>query len=237
VTRRSDRVHLPTREIGLLAAGALAMLSACVAQTAPNDASIALFANPEFVPAFGGTSVISALVIESGTGTAVPDNTVVQFFTTLGRIDREGRTRDGIARVNFVSDSRSGLASITAVSGATSLVVPDLITVGNSNVAGIVLRADPPRITISRSTHVIARVLDVNGNPVANVPVTFRVTDDPATEFFDQQGPVFTNQNGEAENVMRTRRAGPGTAEVTAEAPGAEAALVVSEPLLIPIVP
>jgi hypothetical protein len=220
-----------------LAAGALAVLASCAGYslTAPVDATIVLFANPPFVPAFGGTSVISALVTEDGTGTAVPDGTVVQFFTNLGRIDREGRTRAGVARVNFVADSRSGAANIIAVSGGASQREDGLITVGNRNVTRIILRADPPRITISRSTHVIATVLDANGNPVPNVPVTFRVLNNPATEFFDQQGPVFTNQNGEAENVMRTRRTPPGTAEVTAEAPG-ESGLVVPDPrLLIPI--
>jgi hypothetical protein len=213
---------------------ALGVLPSCVAMTAPEDAEISLNANPEFVPAFGGVSVISALVIETGTGTLVPDGTVVLFFTNLGTIDREGRTRDGVARVNFVSDSRSGGATITASSGAATASVPDLIRVGNRNVRRMLLRADPPRITISSSTHVFAMVLDDDGNPVSNVPVTFRVLSNTATEFFDQQGPVFTNTNGEAENVMRTRRAS-GVAQVTAEAPGASGLITPLTPLPIPI--
>jgi len=97
------------------------------------------------------------------------------------------------------------------------------------------MRADPPRISNSNSTHVFARVIDENGNGVANVPVFFDVVADPATEFFDITGPVFTNNSGEAENVMRTRRETQGTAQVRARATGAGAEVVVPSPLPIPI--
>ena len=40
----------------------------------------------------------------------MPDGTEVFFFTTLGRVDESGKTRNGVARVNFVSDARSGKA-------------------------------------------------------------------------------------------------------------------------------
>jgi hypothetical protein len=141
-----------------------------------------------------------------------------------------------VARVNFVSDSRSGLAEILAFSGDAQ--GDGEVTVGNANVARILLRAEPPRITVSNSTHVIATVFDARGNPVPNVPVFFRVQEDPFTEFFDRQGPVFTNTNGEAENVMRTRRAAESRAPalVVAEAPsGGTGGLVTSGPLSIPI--
>jgi hypothetical protein len=104
-------------------------------------------------------------------------------------------------------------------------------------VAAIRLRAVPSRITNSNSTHVIATVVDTNGNPVPNVPVTFRVVDDPATEFLESQGaPVFTNNNGEAEDVLRTRRNVQGVAEVQATAPtGAGGFVQAPDPLRIPI--
>lgn len=79
-------------------------------------ASPDLIANPPFIAAHGDVSVISGLLLEA-TGQPVADGTVVQFFTTLGHIDEQGKTNDGVVRVNFVSDSRSGTATITAVSG------------------------------------------------------------------------------------------------------------------------
>ncbi len=248
-------------------AGALALMAAVIACagvlfTAPAGSSCTLIPNPTFVPANGGVSVITAVVTEPA-GTPVANGTIILFFTDLGTIDRQGKTKDGIARVNFISDSRSGIANITAQCGGpapagggggvttttltTGTTVPvstgggggsgsgtAKVTVGNANVGGLLLRADPPRITISNSTHVFAVVVGVNGNPVANVPVYFRVTDTPATEFFDIQDPVYTNNNGEAENVMRTRRTTAGSAKVTAIAPGASA-FVSSPELIIPI--
>lgn len=91
-----------------------------VIMTAPPGSSITLFANPEFIPAHGGVSEITAFVVES-TGSPVADGTVVQFFTSLGRIDEQGRTNDGVARVKLVSDSRSGDAKVTAFSGGGSV--------------------------------------------------------------------------------------------------------------------
>lgn len=87
--------------------------------TAPSNSDITLFANPMFVPANGGVSVITAIVTEPA-GTPPPNGTVVFFFTSLGRVDAEGKTKDGVARVNFVSDSRSGTARVTAVSGGVA---------------------------------------------------------------------------------------------------------------------
>ena len=84
--------------------------------TAPAGSTLDMFANPEFIAANGGVSVISALVIEPA-GTVVADGTVVQFFTNLGDIDEQGKTNDGVVRVNLRANGRSGVATITAFSG------------------------------------------------------------------------------------------------------------------------
>ena len=76
--------------------------------TAPSNASITLRANPTVIPANGGVSVITAVVIEPA-GTPVPNGTIVFFVSDLGRVDSEAKTKDGIARVYLVSDSRSGV--------------------------------------------------------------------------------------------------------------------------------
>jgi hypothetical protein len=108
-----------------LAAG-LALLGACAAVgivacesvplTAAPGTTMTLIANPEFVIANGGVSVITAILVEPA-GTFVPDGTEVFFFTNLGRVDASGKTRDGVVRVNFVSDARSGTAKVDAISG------------------------------------------------------------------------------------------------------------------------
>ena len=202
--------------------------------TAPRDSLIEVTANPEFVAAHGGVSELTAFVIEPN-GTYVADGTVVRWTTNLGRIDPETRTRRGVATARFVSDSRSGVATIRAFSGSVTADVEE-IRVGNERVAAIRVRAVPTRITNSNSTHVIATVVDEVGNPIPNVPVTFTVLENPATEFFDSAGaPVFTNNNGEAEDVLRTRRNTVGVATVQASAPNGTAGFVTSGPFRIPI--
>ena len=244
------------RLMGMVLLGTLAGCAG-VLFTAPPGSSCSLIANPPFVASDGGVSNITALVIEPA-GTTVPDGTVILFFTDIGSIERQAKTKDGLAHVNFISDSRSGIAHISAVCGGSApAAAPSTspsaspvpapggsggsgsasisVSVGNVRVKAVVgIRADPPRITVSNSTHVFARVIDENGNGVANVPVWFDVVADPATEFFDITGPVFTNNSGEAEDVMRTKRTTTGNAQVRARAlgPGAE---VVSSTLPIPI--
>jgi hypothetical protein len=108
-----------SRMKAVVTAVALALLAvACeeVPLTAPAGTTLFLQCNPDFVPANGGTSLVTALLTEPA-GTLVPDGTVVLFFTTLGRVDAEGKTTNGVVKVNFVADSRSGTATVTAYSG------------------------------------------------------------------------------------------------------------------------
>lgn len=186
--------------------------------TAPPGSTLFLSVNPTFVPAHGGVAVVSALVIEE-TGTPVPDGTVVQFFTTLGRIQEQGKTNDGVARVNFTSDARSGIAEISAFSGGDASDGPIEVQIGAFLPTAVFVTADPHRINlaVSRTTHITAFVIDENGNPVPNVPVLFRVVGlaapspappptPPATDFIDSENPTHTDNNGRAEVILRTQR-------------------------------
>jgi hypothetical protein len=139
---------------------------------APPGATLKLLANPPSIAAHGGVSEITALIMES-TGVPAADGTVVQFFTDLGRVQEQGRTNDGVARIKLVSDSRSGTAQVTAISGATSDKVS--VAIGSVRPRRIIVNAVPSRIVDSRSAHIIATVLDDAGNPIPNIPVFFFV--------------------------------------------------------------
>jgi len=245
----------------LLLAGAGLGLTRCgqAILTAPRGSVMRMEANPSFIEANGGVSVISVAVIEP-TGTVVPDGTVVQFFTTLGRIDEQGKTNDGVARVNLISTGLSGVASITAVSGgeaappSTSSTTPGTTTpgtttpgpttttttlrptttttrpqspggqnpprlgfaegtgsvtmtvaIGTGRPLRVTVVADAPRVSAGRPVHVTAFVIDANGNPVANVPVFFRLELPTATERLDSAGnPLFTDFNGVVTDTLST---------------------------------
>jgi hypothetical protein len=216
---------------GALAAAAvvagLLTLGACekVPLTAAPGTSMTLVANPSFVAANGGASVVTAILVEPA-GTFVPDGTVVFFFTNLGRLEpAEAKTRNGVAAVNFVADSRSGIATITAISGGpapaasatagtTATVASGTgsasieITVGGALPKRIVIAASPARITSPRSAAIVATVYDQFGNPVQNVPVNFAITSSTTVieETLDSGGaPRYTDSNGQAFDTLTTR--------------------------------
>lgn len=172
--------------------------------TAPTGSTMFLQANPTFVVANGGISVVTAVITEPA-GTFVPDGTEVFFFTSLGRIDEVGKTVRGIARVNFVADSRSGLASVNAISGAVT-GGPLEIAIGSRRPTLIVLDAQPRAITTQRNSRISATVFDESGNPVQNVPLVFSLDAEAVEESLDSGGSVqYTNSNGQAFDTLRTR--------------------------------
>jgi hypothetical protein len=238
---------------------------------APPGSTMFCAPNPNSIPAERGVSIISCHLLD-GTGNPVPDGTVVQFFTTLGRIPEQGRTNDGVVRVNFESTGRSGQADITAISGGestgggssttTTTTLPvqrgfsasDVrvtaalsgiavtasfpVFIGNQEAEQLIVTANPPRITETRPSTITANVTDAVGNPIAGVPVFFSVstgsvpgtgtaTPTPGgaapTESLDSQGqPVFTDTNGQARDVLRTRwprEAQARSVQVTARVP------------------
>jgi len=207
-----------------LAAVALAFISLASCEeaplTAPNGSTIFLQANPGFVIANGGISVVTAVVTEPA-GTFVPDGTEVFFFTTLGRIDQTGKTVRGIARVNFVSDSRSGRATVTAISGQAGATNPTVeIAIGSALPSRVNVAADPQRLTTQRNARIVATVFDEFGNPVQNVPVSFSIDGSLVEETLDSGGALlYTNSNGQATDTLRTQAPiGLGQKDVTVTA-------------------
>jgi hypothetical protein len=230
---------------GWLVLGSVVLVSLAVAHwgcevpplMAPGS-SITLIANPGFIVANGGVSVITALVVEPA-GTLAPDGTVVFFFTTLGRVDPQGKTVDGVARVNFISDARSGVASITAFSGGAApnpsgggggtsgATQPVTVAIGSTLPASVILTANPTNVAAGGEVVITANVFDKFGNPVANVPVIFTLRGSVLpNERLDSGGAQrFTDTNGQAFDSIRTRvsTAGRGTPRnltVAANVPG-----------------
>jgi len=188
--------------IGLLLLAAVQVTCNQAILTAPPGSSLSAFANPEFIAANGDVSVISVLVIEPA-GTVVPDGTVVQFFTNLGHIQDQAKTNDGVARANLVSDTRSGTATVTVVSGGAAPVptaspspsptaivgtggtsaasgtsATVTVIIGSARPKTVIVTANPPRITGSgpaRQSRLVANVFDENGNGVVNAPVIFSI--------------------------------------------------------------
>lgn len=213
--RRRIQLRTGTPALALLTA----VFSASCGQallTAPIGATLAVNINPPFIAANGDTAVVSVLVLEPA-GTPVPDNTVVQFFTTLGIIDEQGKTNDGVARVNLRSDARSGTARVSVFSGpatATSEVI-----IGATRPSRILYGVIDSRIELKTGRNTAAfkvTVLDGSGNAVVSVPVRFTVVDNAVTDtILGADG--FTDNNGDAFARVQTRRLVPGTIRIRAD--------------------
>lgn len=203
--------------------------------TSPKESVMTLLANPTFIAANGEISTITAVIIEPS-GQPVVDGTVVQFFTDLGRIDAQGTTNDGVARVNLRSDTNSGIANITAVSGPVSDTT--MVTIGAGRPARVVVSANPTRIDVDtpqRRSRITANVLDETGNPIRNVAVFFSIDGNPSTETLASGGqPVFTDSNGQAFDYLQTsypKNAPPKTVTVRATTANG----IASEPTTVTI--
>jgi hypothetical protein len=118
-----------------------------------------------------------------------------------------GKTVRGIASVNFISDSRSGRATVRAMSGgATGGTNPTVeIGIGSALPARVIVTCDPQRIVVPRNCRLQATVLDEFGNAVQNVPVSFSIDGSLVEETLDSGGALlYTNSNGQVTDVMRT---------------------------------
>lgn len=168
------RMTSHVRLTALLLAGLLLLcLPSCefVNPTAPSDAIMSISANPLSIELFGGESIITVRIVEAD-GSTVPDDTIVRFTTTLGRILEQAGTRNGIARVTLVSGSQPGLATVTARSGALPEATVD-VKIG-ATLQSIALSANPSALGPGGgSTTLTAVAFGDDGEPLAGVPITF----------------------------------------------------------------
>jgi len=230
----------PAASAVLIVGVALAALNvSCgdVPLTAPAGSTVSLIANPPFIVANGGVSVVTAVVVEP-VGTFVPDGTEVFFFTDLGTIEGSRQTKDGVARVNFVAGTLSGTANISAISGGpgtgggeggTSSGTGNAsvtVVIGSARPARLLVSADPPAMRSNGASQLRANVFDENGNPVSSVPVIFTVSATNSTggavgvgEYVVSGGSqLFTDTNGQVFDTLLSRRPLSDSALVTVTA-------------------
>jgi hypothetical protein len=222
-------------------AALLALVAAAcdtVPLTAPSGSSVTI-ATANSVVAIGGTTEVTAFVSESG-GTAVQNGTTVRFTTNLGRMEPfEVQTKNGYATSTFVAGDVSGVADVTASSGAIGAGTPPSgtgggnatpattpgsnsvkITVGAAASETVVLNASKSTVPQGGGTvTLIASVLDINGNRLRNAPINFSTTAGTLSATV-----ATTDANGEARVELTTNR----EATVTARAGAKSATLNIT---------
>ncbi len=170
------------RVVAVLAV-ALAILgsAACekVPLLAPTGSTITLTA-PTNALAVNGTVDIVAQVLEAA-GSPPHSGTHVNFTTTLGTISPSDAVTDlnGRVTVRFAANGTSGTAVITANSGGATTGSNGAIriAVGSAAVGRVNLSANPNPISANGGVaSIVASVIDLNGNALPNVPVSFSTT-------------------------------------------------------------
>ena len=193
------------RKLQLVAVAGLALLAVTceeVPMTAPAGTTIFLQANPPVVVANGGTSVVTALLTEPA-GTLVPDGTVVMFFTDLGRVDEEGKTRNGVARVNFVSDSRSGTATVTAYSGGPAPTTPTTTLAAAPFTASARVRGSAAGDVVAAATATGTGSASITIDIGSKLPARVLVTADPGVLSGSRSATITANVFDEFGNPVQ----------------------------------
>jgi hypothetical protein len=194
----------------LVALGAMACDK--VPLMAPAGTEITLVSSTNVLPINGSTELHAVLIeTEGGAGTPVHNGTLVNFTTSLGRIEpAEARTVNGRVTVALKADGRSGTATVTAFSGSATQTLE--VKIGAAAAAGVSVIATPASVPPNGGvTTIVARVEDENGNALTGVPVTFSTDAGTLTP-----QSALTNEAGIATTFLSTNTA----ATVTASAGG-----------------
>ena len=124
-----------------------------------------------------------------------------------------------MARVNLISDARSGTAVVTAASGPVNVKAENIV-IGAPRVSQVKTQPIDPTIDLRLGKSIAsirATVLDDKGNPIPGIIVRFSVSNNPATDRLLDGTDVTTNNNGDAVNRVQTSRTTAGTITVKVE--------------------
>jgi hypothetical protein len=169
---------------------------------APTGSTISLTAAATALPPNGSTDIIAQLIESSGT--PPHSGTLVTFTTSFGTVQPSQAETDvsGRVKVRFVAGTGSGTATITALSGGVSASGNNSVKIvcGAAAVGRVIVTANPTLVpALGGTTAITAFVLDINGNPLNSVPVSFATTAGSLANSI-----VNADQNGQAQTTLRT---------------------------------
>jgi len=178
---------------------------------APTGSTITLTSSATTLPLNGSTDII-AQVIEAA-GTPPHSGTHITFSTNLGSVQPSEAETDTAGRVivQFLAGTRSGTATITAISGGVAVAADKVvrIQIGAAAVGGITVSASPATLPSTGGTSTItATVFDTGGNTLSSVPVTFAIDTGTGSTGAGSLSAtaVTTNESGRAQTTVTTNR-------------------------------
>jgi hypothetical protein len=165
-----------------------------------------------------GTATVTAISGGAGSSSGTPAPRTSSLGPSLDRISADSTGR---VRALQATGSDSGDQCTTAATSGGSAQAH--VVIGGASVKSILVTASPNGVFIGQSSFITATVLDAQGDPIANVPVFFTLSGGTGGERLSSGGSaVYTDNNGQAFDVVRTSSA-PATATdltITANAGG-----------------
>ena len=186
----------------LLVAGLL-VSPACdkASPVAPAGTTITLSVNPTRIETAGNATVTA--IVRRENGSPVNPGTIVNFSTTLGKLDPADAPTDdtGVAETRLVGAGQIGTATVTASTGAATAATAEL-QIG-SLASSVTLVASPTAIGQTGGTvELLAVVRDDAGQLLQNLAVNFSTT---AGTLDSRGAPLLTNERGEVRDVLKVK--------------------------------
>jgi hypothetical protein len=163
-----------------------------------------------------GTATVIAISGGAGGGGSSPSATATpstQSISPGAPSDRLSADSAGGVRALQTTTSSGGDQCTTPASVGTAQAQ---IVIGGAAVGNIFVTASPNGIFVGQASVITATVVDSDGNPMANVPVFFTLSGGTGDERLASGGSaVFTDNNGQAFDVVRTSNVGATTTPLT----------------------
>jgi hypothetical protein len=188
--------------------------------------TLSVTADPSLLPAGGGTSTITGLVL--GRNTVPLAGQEIIFRTTAGALASGGIVQETDAS-GKVTDTLTAArtATVTASLSDNSLSSSVVVTVTESRIGGILLTANPSSIGAGGGTSsLVAYVWDVSNRALPDIPVIFSVAP-AANGTLSSRDAVLTDSTGQAFNSVAVT--GTVTVRVDAGPENVEVAVTVGE--------
>ncbi len=184
--------------LGLASALAVAMACGKATPVAPAGTTLTLSVNPTRIN-IEGQATATAIVRRSD-GAPVNPGTIVNFSTSLGKVDPESAPTDdaGIATATIAGAGQIGIATVTASTGPTAPVSVEL-QIG-SLASSMTLQASPTSVgQTGGEVDLLAVVRDDAGQLLKNLAINFSTS----TGTLESLGAaLLTNERGEARDKL-----------------------------------
>ena len=141
-------------------------------------ARLVVTASPDSIPAVGGSSTITAMLVDANGNVRKVAGVSVAFGTTAGQLSETSKLTgsDGKASV-VLSATPTTTAGTTALVTATAAGLTGSVQVSFTTgpIASVSVSVSPSSIRILEEATVTATVKDANGNPIQGATVTFDI--------------------------------------------------------------